>query len=735
MATFITSKSVGESINICTETSSGYWKYEHDGQTYGPFACNAWLSLSITSSPGEFTIISCDVDGNVSGDVTTIKIPMSNITSFDGTGLGSLTRLELPLNEITSFVGTGLESLTHLELQNGQLTSFDGTGLTSLTHLLLYGNQLTSFDGTGLTNLVALYLNQNQLTSFDDNGLTSLMELYLSDNQLASFDGTGLGSLTRLEIDNNQLTSFSGTGLSSLTQLYLNSNQLTSFDGTGLSGLTYLSLSGNWLTSFSGTGLTNLQYLYLQGNHQLTSFNGTGWNSLYELNLESCSISSVSDFTFSNIQNLYLASNSFTSFNASFSGVRNLSLNNNGSLTSFDGSGIDNLESLILHNCNISSLDNFIFPTVTYLYLDNNQIESFDGTGLSGIGKLGLSYNPLTSFNGSGMTGVEEIALEYCNITSLDNFSFPSDLITLSLWGNSLQSTTIDSLLSTFVNYPVRNDFVNSYSFDKFNSGAQYPLNFTLESFEVNGTEYLSDVVSAGKKDLTINSVSDLVVGPGRGGRIFIQTASDWLNDIMNGINSNITLADNMKTINVPDGNTFSIIIRNIDAGVSYRYQIGNDRDLKLETGDFSGGTFNIWGELGSFFKGRFQVDSFQDLSSTAIDDFNTLVSRGWEFSGNNQPEVTTTTTTTEDQTTTTTTTVNPNITDYSLTFKKLSYGGNSPKNAPLTVNEFEGNFAYINDYINHLLGTIETLNGTIVDLEAENQSLESRITNIENGQ
>ena len=31
MATFITSKTVGETINIYAETSTGYWKYNHDG--------------------------------------------------------------------------------------------------------------------------------------------------------------------------------------------------------------------------------------------------------------------------------------------------------------------------------------------------------------------------------------------------------------------------------------------------------------------------------------------------------------------------------------------------------------------------------------------------------------------------------------------------------------------------------------------------------------------------------
>jgi hypothetical protein len=34
---FITSKSVGEFININVETTSGYWGYSHFGRYYGPF--------------------------------------------------------------------------------------------------------------------------------------------------------------------------------------------------------------------------------------------------------------------------------------------------------------------------------------------------------------------------------------------------------------------------------------------------------------------------------------------------------------------------------------------------------------------------------------------------------------------------------------------------------------------------------------------------------------------------
>jgi hypothetical protein len=117
----------------------------------------------------------------------------------------------------------------------------------------------------------------------------------------------------------------------------------------------------------------------------------------------------------------------------------------------------------------------------------------------------------------------------------------------------------------------------------------------------------------------------------------------------------------------------------------------------------------------GLIFPGGKNIGSFQtngDRTSASDSDYNTLISRNWNISSLNLVEETTTTTTTEEQTTTTTTTeeqtttttTTENITNYSLTFRKLSYNGVEPKKAPLTVSEFEGNFGYLSDYVVHLL-------------------------------
>jgi Leucine-rich repeat (LRR) protein len=260
MATFITSKAVGQTINIYVTTSTGYWKYNHNGSDSSAFSNPQ--TVTVANANGEFTLIPCLSDGTPSGDITQLSLDSNQITSFYGTGLSALTVLSLTNNLLTSFDGTSLSALTNLGLLNNQITTFDGTGLTSLTNLDLSGNQLTSFDGTDLTSLGDLRLQSNQITSLDGFILpTSLTELTLQNNQLTSFDGAGLTSLTVLSLDNNQITSFDGTDLTSLIELILVNNLLTSIDVSPMVALFNLfladvyGLNGNPMTATANNAI------------------------------------------------------------------------------------------------------------------------------------------------------------------------------------------------------------------------------------------------------------------------------------------------------------------------------------------------------------------------------------------------------------------------------------------------------------------------------------------------
>ena len=226
MATFITSKSVGQDINIYVNTSTGYWKYNHNGSDSSVFSSGN-QTITVTNVNGEFTIIPCLSNGTVSGDITTLYLASNQLTSFDGTGISSLTELGLQNNQLTSFDGTGLTSLTYLDLGDNQLTTIDVSSLTNLTELQLQNNQLTSFDGTGFTSLVYLSLMGNQLTSLDVSPMTSLANLYLADSY---------GTLT------NPITPSANDSI--LNQLVINN-----LSGGGKGGPMFSSANGRTATS------------------------------------------------------------------------------------------------------------------------------------------------------------------------------------------------------------------------------------------------------------------------------------------------------------------------------------------------------------------------------------------------------------------------------------------------------------------------------------------------------
>ncbi len=181
MATFITSKAVGQTITINVTTSTGYWKYNHNGTDSSVFT-NGGRNATVVNANGEFTLISCSKFGDPIGDITQLDLKSNQLTSFDGTGLSALTILDLSSNQLTSFTGTGLSSLTYLYLSDNPLTSFTGTGLSSLTYLDLYNHQLTSLDITNLTGLQYLYFNGDFVTPSTNNSLLA----QLAANELAN---------------------------------------------------------------------------------------------------------------------------------------------------------------------------------------------------------------------------------------------------------------------------------------------------------------------------------------------------------------------------------------------------------------------------------------------------------------------------------------------------------------------------------------------------------------------
>lgn len=195
MATFITSKSVGETINqVFVNTSTGFWKYNHDGVDSSAFNQNGGNpTVTVTNANGEFTIISCDENGNVSGDITSLDLNSNQLTSFDGTGLSSLIELYLSDNQLTSFNGTGLSSLQRLLMGNNQLTSFNSTDLNNVYQIVIDNNQLTSLNVSNLNllNSLTMYSSKtggNPMTpSANDTIINKFLQNAIANNFSAGY--------------------------------------------------------------------------------------------------------------------------------------------------------------------------------------------------------------------------------------------------------------------------------------------------------------------------------------------------------------------------------------------------------------------------------------------------------------------------------------------------------------------------------------------------------------------
>ena len=357
--------------------------------------------------------------GSISGDATTITIPVGSVESQP------LTVMRTPSTTaaVTVDIGTlpGLPSnhqgyapvksadlpLTVIDPLAGAITPVcDRTPqvrdaivatapvsacgdvaeahLASITQLYLYEEKIRTLkpgDFDGLTVLTTLRLDGNELSSlpegvFDNN--TALTQLFLHDNQLSSLPAgifENNTALTTLYLHTNQLSSLPAgifENNTALTSLTLRTNQLSSlpegvFDNNTV--LTQLFLHDNQLSSLPEGVFNNntvLTQLYLHTNQLSLLPEGIFDNNtvLTELHLYTNQLGSLPEGIFDNntaLTWLTLSGNQLSSLPAGI-------FDNNTALTQ-----------LSLGTNKLSSLPEGIFENLTaltHLYMDQNQLSS-----------------------------------------------------------------------------------------------------------------------------------------------------------------------------------------------------------------------------------------------------------------------------------------------------------------------------------------------------------------------
>lgn len=209
--------------DIVLKSTTGYAKafYPYDIQVgvFGGGDPNTQFSIVLTDTTPwngalPFKIFSCDIDGNLTGDITYIKFDnLNNLTNLDLTyckddvievdvaGCVDLTTLTIPSSV----------SLTNLNVSNTQVQELDINGCEYLEYLDITSTTFKpvyTLDLTGIISLISINGNNCNLFSLITSALT-LEEVSLNDcvglSQLICDGFTGNGGLSTIQIKNCSL--------------------------------------------------------------------------------------------------------------------------------------------------------------------------------------------------------------------------------------------------------------------------------------------------------------------------------------------------------------------------------------------------------------------------------------------------------------------------------------------------------------------------------------------------
>jgi hypothetical protein len=480
----------GEYFNFYISTSGGAFKVlypvgtqEHndypDGQFYNWCKFSApddWSQTQLSMSPsftGNITIISCDHDGNVSGEIRGINsVDCNQNFTFDFSTLSKLKFLSM--NYIKSSIISQLSSLNLSRLQlnycDSNITTLDLSNISTVQISIQY---MDSVQNVILkSDLKKLYMYQmNSLVSVDlPNGLKVLGINFCNSIQTLSLPS----NLQRLSLGDNGVLSDIGDLPTTLTGLYLSglSIQSQSLDLSNCVDLFELSLSyvGSTLTSLDITGLQKLDGFQINGTYidTIVGFENTKVRWFYNYNSPVTTMNFVLPVT---IETCYISNaNNMTTVDISILGDV---YRENGQFY-LDGCGavtsILSLPSVRVIYLNYMNSD-FSLPVVdsrTFLQIYGGQFTSVD------LG-VGNSFDTLRFYN--------------CyNLTSIDNL--PNTINNLSF--NNCYNLTID-LSNTRVNNELflhsMNNFVSVVNASSVY--IQYSMNINLSGSKINNQLYI----------------------------------------------------------------------------------------------------------------------------------------------------------------------------------------------------------------------------------------------------
>lgn len=363
MATFITSKALGQTITIIVAASTGYWKYNHDGvdsAVYPSMGSDSnGIQATITNTNGEFTLIACTPDGTSPsyGYVGMVNLQNQQITSFNATALTDITWLKLSDNPLTSSINNQI--LHQLVLHGKHYGYFATTGGRTHVGNSDYNDLLTNAHWT-LEGLNLIIVENNKLrvkgrSPIPPAGTSLILPFNPDPSEDGFFSESGFGTSTGYLkvtywdgtsevlgggtpyniIDDNRIYTYkqylstsanngqvvitsctsNGTSSGNILCVDIASANFGIGNVIGLTTLIHLTIGNNpSLTSLDVTGLSNLKELYVNNVPSLSSLNVYGLSYLTNLNIITCPlITSIDISNLISLIDLRLSSNGFDS--------------------------------------------------------------------------------------------------------------------------------------------------------------------------------------------------------------------------------------------------------------------------------------------------------------------------------------------------------------------------------------------------------------------------------------
>jgi hypothetical protein len=307
---------------ITVASTTGYARMVRwDGTLAPPTATNQPLNAGTAISgpyntrlPKLVLVYSCDLAGQLVGEITQLSIMSSGVTELDLSAISatSLTHLTVYDNFLTSLDVSRFTNLVSLVLDTNRLTEIDVSANVLLTMLTLSNNLLTKLDVRANVLLYSFSVTNNRLTELDVRYNTLLNYLGASLNQLQGINLSANTNLVSVALQNNQLNALSLITNTQLVALYFGDNNLTSIDLSNNASIEWLSCPRNNLTEFICPVDSSLIELYVEDN-ALTSLDTNGAHSLEVLHAWGNELTQINLDTNTLLSVLFVEANFLTS--------------------------------------------------------------------------------------------------------------------------------------------------------------------------------------------------------------------------------------------------------------------------------------------------------------------------------------------------------------------------------------------------------------------------------------